>query len=669
MHLQSKRPNRLATALTLAVALSSTSLTTRLSAQDTTDTQHYKLEIELDFTAKTITGKNTATFQSTIANLASIQLDLATSLTVNSVQMNTKAVSFSRNGTVMTITLDRPYLKDELFTVEIDYSGTPSSGGFGGFQWVTHGTAASPMAWTLSEPWYSYTWWPVKETLTDKATSEIWVTHPDTMTAASNGSRLGIDTLSGNRLRTRWKTAYPIAPYLMSLAVTNYQTRTDTYTHLGANMPVEFYVFPENFASWQSGMNQLVPMLTAFSNVYGQYPFVNEKYGIAQFTWGGGMEHQTITSQSSVSEYLCAHELSHHWWGDNITCATWHDIWLNEGFATFSEAIWAENKPGGSLATYLTKIRGTRPSSTSGTVYVYNATSTNAVFSTTNVYNKGSWVLHQLRHVLGDAVFFKALLDYRAAFQGKSATTADFRASCEKTSGMDLGWFFDECVMNGGAPTYRTSSKFVQRNGTDYLYLQIEQRQTTPSLFVMPLDVVVQTTSGPVTQVVWDDERIDEFTIRLPGAGTSYALDPDQWVLRGTTSTGTYTTPFFAADAESVDVTAGGSSGLHMDFGTSNAGRSYLVAMSMSGTSPGVKLGAAQIPLNPDALTELGLQLLNTSVFAGFLGSLDAQGMGDATFALPPAIAAAFKGTTLNFATILVDRFDFASRPVGIKLR
>lgn len=643
-------------------------LVSGLRAQDPTDAQNYKLEIDLDFATHTIVGKNTATYRVAAANLSSLDLELATTMNVTGVQMNAANVAFARNATTITITLDRTYLLNELFTVEVSYSGAPSGGGFGGFQWVTHGTAASPMAWTLSEPWYAYTWWPVKETLTDKATCEIWITHPNTMTAASNGVRQGIDTLSGNRLRTRWKTSYQIMPYLMSLAVTNYQTRTDTYTGLGANMPVEFYVFPESFTSWTSGMNLLVPMLTAYSNIYGQYPFVNEKYGIAQFTWSGGMEHQTITSQNSVSEYLSAHELAHQWWGDNVTCGSWHDIWLNEGFATFSEAIWAERKTGGTLASYLTKIRQTKPSSSAGTVYVYDTSNVNNVFSTTNVYNKGSWVLHQLRHVLGDATFFQCLLNYRTAFTGKSATTADFRASCEQTSGRDLGWFFDEWVMNGGAPNYQYAGKTVNRGGRDYLYFEVDQTQTTPTVCTMPIDVVAQTGAGAVTRVVFDDERNDQFAIPLPAAATSWTFDPDQWVLRGTTASRTYTTPFFAPDVESLDTTAGGSVGLHLDLGATKATRPYLVLAGYTGSTPGTNVFGLQIPVNFDALTTLGIDAVNSSVFANFYGSLDALGYGDATFALPAVVGAPLKGTSLTFAAILVDAFDFASRPVKVKL-
>lgn len=380
------------------------------------------------------------------------------------------------------------------------------------------------------------------------------------------------------------------------------------------------------------------------------------------------MEHQTITSQSSASEYLTAHELSHHWWGDHVTCATWHDIWLNEGFATFSEEIWAENRAGGTIGSYHTRMRQNRPTQTSGTVYVYDASNINNIFSTNNVYRKGSWVLHQLRRVLGDAVFFRALLDYRAAYSGRSATTADFRAVCEATSGRALGWFFDQWVMNGGSPTYRHAGRFVDRGGQDYLYLQVVQTQAVPATMTMPLDVVVQTAAGPATRVAWDDERDDQFVLPLPAAGSSYALDPDQWVLRSL-STGTYAAPFFAADAETIDVAAGGASGLHLDLGAARAGRPYLVVCGLSGSSPGSNVFGLQVPVNFDLMTQVALGLVNTPMFPGFYGSLDAQGMADATLRLPPGLGVVVRGADLVLAAVLADRFDFATRAVKVGLR
>jgi aminopeptidase N len=642
--------------------------TSALRTQAPVDAIHYKLEIELLFTSKSIQGTQHATFKSLMNGLKTVDLDLYSGYAIASVKLGTKSLTFSRPANKISVTLDRTYNLNEQFTLDIAYSGSPpTSSGFGGMVFTTH--SGSPMCWTLSEPWDAKLWWPGRDTLGDKSTFEMWITHPDTMLAASNGLLQGTDKLAGNRLRTRWQEKYPIIPYLVSLAVTNYRKRVDTYTGMGANMPVEFYVFPEYWNSWQNGMNAIVPMLDAFSKVFGQYPFVNEKYGIAQFTWGGGMEHQTISSQSSVAEWLSAHELGHAWWGDAITCKTWHDIWLNEGFATFCEAVWAERKLGGSLAAYRSYMIGRKPYRVDGTVYVYNPTSVNTIFSSTNVYRKGGWVVHMLRGALGETMFWKVLADYRKAFEGGSADTRDFEKSLSKTVGKDMNWFIDQWVKKNGAPTYNTGWSANVIGGKDYVYLQMNQSQSYQSVYTMPVRIRVGTTKGTEEHTVWNDSRQDAFVIPVGAPATSISVDPDQWILRPTPRTMSYARPFFAMTDKELDVVAGGNTELHFDRGATDKDRFYLMLSSASGTVPGTKLPSVHIPLNLDAMTTLGLGALNTPIFATFLGKLDAQGTGRSTFMLPPGLGLPLRGKTLSFAYVLADRFDAASPAVHLQLR
>lgn len=643
-------------------------LASGLAAQSP-DAIHYKLELELLFASGTIQGSNTATFASQSPGLSTLSLDLDSALAVSAVEMNGAPVAFTRPADRIDIALDQPYGPGQLFTVKVSYGGTPPApSGFGGLRFVTT-SGGRPAAWTLSEPWDARTWWPGKDQLGDKATFELWITHPATMQCASNGLLEGTDALSGNRTRSRWRTYYPMTAYLASFVVTEFSRRTDLYTGFGASMPVEFFVFPESFASWGTGMDRVVPMLHAFSTAYGQYPFVNEKYGVAQFTWSGGMEHQTISSQSSISESLTAHELAHQWWGDMITCATWSDIWLNEGFATFSEALWYERKAGGTLANYLSAMVSRKPSTTQGTVYVYNPTSTANIFNSTNVYRKGAWVLHMLRGVLGDGPFFQALLDYRAAYEGGSATTAGFRAVVEQSSGRELGWFFDQWVMNPGSPAYVAGWQSKVRSGQHYLYLDLDQTQTSQSVFTMPVPVRVTTTAGTVDAVVWNDEREDQVVVPLPGPATGVAIDPDQWILRGTPQSGGYAVPFFGATAHELDTTAGGAVEYHLDLGPTSAGRPYGMAVGLSGSSPPTIVNGLAVPLVFDVMTDFCLAYVNTPVFADFFGVLDADGGARATFWLPPGVASFLAGLPLTAVAARVDQFDFASRPVTILLR
>ena len=640
-----------------------------LRAQANADAIHYKLEIETLFATNSITGHASDTFASQVPNLTTLTLDLNSALAVSSVTMSGVACAFTRPTNQIVVTLDQPYQPGQQFTIVVDYSGVPPSTFFGGSIFHTH--SGTPIAYTLSEPFYASYWWPGRNVLDDKATFEMWVTHPDTMSCASNGLLQGVDVVAGSRLRSRWATSYPVAAYLACFSVTNFQRRTDFYTGLGANMPVEFYVYPENFASWTTGMNRVVPMLNAFSGVFGQYPFVNEKYGICQSNFGGGMEHQTITGQGTISESVTAHELAHHWWGDNITCETWHDIWLNEGFATWSEAIWFERKAGGTLASYFSRMAVNRPPTTSGPAYVSDISNPGPIFSTPNVYQRGAWALHMLRGVLGDTTIFQCLANYRAAFGGSTATTDDFRIVCEQTAGRDLSWFFDEWIMSAGSPSYTYAWRTRSTGGNGYLDLELNQTQAGRPVFQMPVRVSVTTSAGTQEFTVWDDERQDQFTLPL-GAGvtaTAVSLDPDGWILHDVPTVGVFTLPFFAATNETVDVVAGADVGMHADQGLPNATRPYLVAVSLSGSVPGIDLFGLHVPLNFDSLTSAGLDNLNGSVLVNFLGALDGNGQMVATLHLPPGFALFLQGATMTVAYVNFDVFNFASRPLSIQLR
>jgi len=307
-------------------------------------------------------------------------------------------------------------------------------------------------------------------------------------------------------------------------------------------MPVVFYAYPESETTMRNGTADLLTQLATFSrpDVYGQYPFINEKYGIVQFPWGGGMEHQTLTSQGAFSSWLNAHELAHQWWGDAVTCATWHDFWLNEGFATFSEALYLEKKPGGTPSAYLTRMNQRNPYDYSGSVYVYNTDMLGTIFSTNNVYNKGAWAVHMLRHVLGDATFFQTLATYRSLYEGGSATTEDFRQVAQNVAGRDLSWYFNEWIYGVGAPYYRYGWQSVRIGSQDYVRLYIQQYQTQYPIFTMPIDITITAGGVTATQSVWNDTSIQWYLLPANGTASGVQFDKDQWILRAIASSVAY---------------------------------------------------------------------------------------------------------------------------------
>ncbi|MBI4579815.1 MAG: hypothetical protein HY718_08940 [Planctomycetes bacterium] len=526
-----------------------------LEAQADTDITHCFLDIVVrtDTSPKRIEGTNTLDAASLAAGLAQMTLDLDGGMTVDAVKVNGVAAAYTRPTNQIAINLGAAYDVGQAFQVQVTYHGTPRSRtdqfSFDFFSTQTNGQDV--IAASFSQPFYAKYWWPCKDNNgenSDKFTLDLHVTVPDTMTVAANGVLQGVDTLAGNRKKYRWHEGYPIVTYLVSFAATHYTKITRYYEHVGGYMPVEFYIYPDQVGTSEPYLDTVVQAITTFSlpSLYGQYPFINEKYGIAQFQWCCGMEHQTMTSQGAyTSENRNVHELAHQWWGDYVTCKTWHDIWLNEGFARFSEALFKEKRPGGSYASYLAHLNANRPSTTgTGTVYRYDISTTSAIFSTTYSYNKGAWVTHMLRRVLADQPFFTSLIVYRNAFAGGAADTEDFRAVCESVVNSDLGWFFSQWVYNAGAPYYRYGWEAEQIGGQNWVRLHVQQYQKTvvssfPNAMKMPIDVTLTTGTGSTTRRIWNDATgtgntvTEWFLLPADGPVTSVQFDKDTWILRG----------------------------------------------------------------------------------------------------------------------------------------
>jgi hypothetical protein len=527
-------------------------------ASELTDVLNCNLDVELIPATSTISGSNTFTVKCLVDGMTTFTFRLRSQFVISSAIINGATTIAVSNPTTTTrvATLDRAYNNGEIFTLKITYSGVPVS--VGGFTSVSFGTQGGQMDFeTLSEPYYAYTWWPCKDgddqavgDNSDKFTVQVSVTCPNAVQADSNGLLQGVDIIDANRHRYRWASNYQISTYLVFINCTIYNQWSVNYTYPLAGggtgtMPVQFSVFPSldtptNRAAWQNCTN----MLAAYRPYYGEYPFINEKYGIYYFNFGGGMEHQTYTGEGTFSESVTAHELGHQWWGDNVTCKTWSDIWLNEGFATYTECLWAEHKPGSTgLPAYLSAINARRPSQVSGTVYRTDVSNVNSIFSSTYAYNKGAWVLHQLRHVVGDTTFYNILAAYRAQFTGSAATTDDFKNVASQVYGQDLTWFFNEWVYGGGAIAYAYGFNTVNINGQNYLRMHLRQMQTG-STFRMPVDVHVTTTGGSQDIVVQNilpaGQTTNWYVVPINAPATAISVDPSTWILITSTSSGAY---------------------------------------------------------------------------------------------------------------------------------
>ncbi len=505
------------------------------------DATYYKLDLFISHNPLFLSGRVTVKGKALDQNLNSIFLDLWTGFSVSSVISNGKDLSFNFSpGNQLNITLDRSYSPSEEFTLEIIYSGRPnSSGGIGGSFVSSNTPYGRPVIWTLSQPYGSRDWWPSKDTPADKAdSSEVWITADPLFVSVSNGLLTGVINNPDGTRTYKWKNHYPIANYLISIAMSNYYLYETRFEYEpGKFLPVNHYVYPEVFNSQKVNLDRTIDMLRIFSEKFGPYPYPKEKYGHAQCGFGGGMEHQTIASMGGFGEALVVHELAHQWFGDKVTCRDWANIWLNEGFATYSESIYFEEKYGNtSFMNDVTAIMNHAKTAT-GTIYVQNTGSVSQIFNGARSYSKGGVVLHMLRGVVGDDNFFRILREYlnEPGLSYGTATTEDFKRIAERVSGTDLDYFFQQWIYGENYPKYVFSWGYEQLAGNNYnLIIRIEQplTNTNPQFFKMPVQIKYSTSTGTKTITLFNDMKMQSWNIPVIGKPLSVEFDPDNWILK-----------------------------------------------------------------------------------------------------------------------------------------
>jgi aminopeptidase N len=499
------------------------------------DVAYYKLDLKITYEPNYLKGAVTVVAESKIPSLKTFFLDLQNVLNVDSVVSKGKHLRYSHSNAKLNITLDTAYNTNKTFSVKIYYEGVPGSSGFGSFEFGSHN--GEPAIWSLSEPYGASDWWPCKDTPADKAdSSDVWITCSSNLSAASNGILTDVTNNGDGTTTYKWKNQYPIAQYLISVAISNYYIYT-TYFNFAVSdsMPIVNYIYPEDFSSVKSDLDKTANMIKIFSERYGSYPFIKEKYGQAQFGWGGGMEHQTMTSLGAFGEDIQAHELAHQWFGDMITCKDWQDIWLNEGFATYSEAVYFEATQGEDYYNSMIQQDMQAAKKAVGSVYVQDISSVNNIFNYNRTYAKGAIVLYMLRGIVGDSTFFKILRTYASDPKLKYgvAATGDFEADAEKVYGSSLKYFFDEWIYGENYPHYNVSWNF--KNTMDNLYritLNVDQTlNTNPAFFTMPIKIEVSTTLSDTTITIFNNSPSQQFILDVNGRPNYLTFDPKQQIL------------------------------------------------------------------------------------------------------------------------------------------
>ncbi|WP_210464594.1 M1 family aminopeptidase [Rufibacter roseolus] len=502
----------------------------------------YKLDLALERTSLDISGSVTLYASVQANNLTEFAFELHPNFAIQRVLLDGAPCTVRRNGVEVVAVLPTAKARQQKVRVQVFYSGKAPAGASAAIGNGFSSEVAQPwnqqVAWSLSEPFAAHEWFPVKQLLEDKADSvEVWVTTDVSNKVGSNGLLQRVTPLPNQKHRYEWKSNYPIAYYLISVAVGQYEEYSYQVPLPGAAQPmlVQNFLYPGALGTFKAEVDRTGQFLQLFSELFGLYPFYKEKYGHSMAPIGGGMEHQTMTTQSTFEFSLTAHELAHQWWGDEVTCADWSHIWLNEGFASYGEFLAIERLLPAQRLNWLNRSVQSAQTQPQGSVFVKDSTNVGRIFSAALSYRKGAMVLHMLRHTLqSDALFFQALQAYRNEFRYKVATTRDFQKVVERVSGRSLQYFFDQWVYGEGFPVFNIS--WAQRG--NQLFLKSQQTgtsQATP-FFTTEVEYKISTSVKDTVVVVQQNQPTQDYQITVAGEVLGIEVDPDQWLLESVSS-------------------------------------------------------------------------------------------------------------------------------------
>ena len=512
------------------------------------DVQHIRLDITLDMQEGRVSGTASIQLTPIVDGVRSVTLD-AVDLVVHRVGSNGRSLLFDNDGKQLVIHLGRPRKTGRRITLEVEYEARPQRGLY--FNRPDDAYPNTPwQVWSQGEDEDSRFWFPCYDYPNDRVTSEVVVTVPTPYFALSNG-RLSEARQGTNGTQTyHWKQEQPHATYLITLVVGQF-TKIEEEVD---GIPVQYYVPPGREEDGRRTLGQTPDVLRFFAQKTG-VPYPWAKYAqvmVADFTFGG-MENTTATTltesvlhdQRAHLDFsatpLVAHEAAHQWFGDLITCRDWAHAWLNEGFATYFELLYNEHHEGLDEFVYARmqeadaylaedRERYRRP-------IVCDTYDVPMNLFDRHLYEKGGLVLHMLRHVLGDDLFFKAIHHYLTRYRNQSVVTADLQKAVEEATGQSLDWFFQQWVYSGGHPEYKVDYSWDAT--TRIATLKVAQTQPTDQLtplFRMPVDIVAYTRRGGRHVFhVEVKEKEHTFHLPLPEKPTFLQFDPGNQVIKALT--------------------------------------------------------------------------------------------------------------------------------------
>ena len=507
-------------------------------SKDSYDVRFYKIDLTVSDTSIDISGSALIKIEVVVQQISHVSLDLVSNYLVDSVLVNDLPAGFQHHSDIINIELPEVFFRGQLISLVVYYHGR---GYDSGEQTGIYNRRADPFGnytYTLTEPFSAKYFFPCKQILTDKAdSSHVFITTDSTLKAGSNGTLEQIVNLPGGKLRYEWKTRHPIAYYLISMAVGNYVDYSFyVYDELhDDSILVMNYIYPEPcLQENKSKIDETGRFLLFFSKIFGPYPYADEKYGHCLVPLGGGMEHQTMTTLGSFSNLLVAHELAHQWFGDYVTCSTWQDIWINEGFASYSEYLSLENLDSeASAMAWMENAHHYVKDKNTGSIYLPEEDTLNAdrIFDYALSYKKGAAILHMIRHEVGnDNEFFRILREFLATYQNSNSSGEDFKNILELQTGKEFDSFFNQWYYGEGFPHFTLS--WLTRNDTLIIKSLQETTSAATPLFNTLMPFKVHFSDGNDTTITFRQlSNYQEFKEYLPGRISGLEFDPQKWLL------------------------------------------------------------------------------------------------------------------------------------------
>lgn len=511
------------------------------------DVQYYHFDLEAGNTSAFLNGWVTIGAKSLVESLDTFAFELVPHYTIDSIYFGDTFCNFIRQGDLVKVIAKNNIGRSDLVNCRIYYHGEVP----GEIQDLNFGICHNEVyacTYTLSEPFFAKYWFPCKQDLNDKADSVcLKITTDSNLVVASNGLLLSKTIADSGKTSYEWRSNYPIAYYLISLSIADY-LEYSFYAHvpgLQDSLLIQNFLYDStNFYYYKTLIDTTADLIVAYSALYGHYPFMNEKYGHCMAPSGGGMEHQTMSTMDGFSYELIAHELAHQWFGNMITCGTWQDIWINEGFATYSPFLAMEYQngffPNELIAEYIDYLIYSAPN---GSIFVpdpemeidYNShaeqyTLSWRIFNWKLSYAKGAVILHMLRHELNnDAMFFEIIKTYAQKFRFGNALGSDFQWVAETISNTDLNYFFEQWYYGQGYPTY----DILWNQQENELFIESHQTTSDPAtgFFRMTMDYLVRYVDRDTLLRLNQTAIVQQYEIPVEGEVIGIELNPNSTVL------------------------------------------------------------------------------------------------------------------------------------------